>query len=391
MALSKPISTTAVANALGTSIRTWSGLNTSNAIRWQSWYKPMSSPKNVGSQSDGEFTTDERRYCNWGWGGLNGGVDSTNLPAMLLAKLQGATWYHAKPTGGIGISPFRRLDWNKYDPAADTPFKMTITTLNNGTQSLGAVMRIEIADFYTELQRHLNKWGHFYGETLANMGLGFYITNSTTSVPTSNPVYMMACYNGLYRFTDLGSSDEIKDFSISTAYLSRFGAGTYYIVPFIVSNTTNFTPSSTDNSTLISNLSGKFMVLSEAAQRVTFSEVVNPIDKVSVSIWDNSQVYVDLNRVYVPSLVLRVRNNNTTSQTVNITVTPKAGNIVGTMSGSFATRNLTIAASSYTNTNVVSNTPNWEVYTIGGIVVTVTIVVGTSSKTVDLTIYSDKE
>lgn len=386
--VTNPISFGDVQTALQVSYTDLATLCTAPAVKVNSQYKPVNTTTKFGSGDKGGLSDDERRACDWGWGNLNGGASDNSLQKALLAKLQGGTWTWVKPT-----SIYRLQDFNKYDGNATTPFALSITTLDsNGAQSTGAAMRLVMEGFYSELQPHINKWAYFSGANRNNMGLGVYITNSTTSVPSGNSVYFLAAAKAQWTFSTLGSSDETKDFNVASSYLSKFTAGTYYLVPFIVADTSSV--NLTNNTAAISSVVSKAMVFPQAAIQFTLKTAVAPVDTVSASIVGKT-TSVNGVKVTFSSLQIYVRNGGSSTQSVNVSVQIVANSEYNVQSstGSFSSKTVSLSGGASTTIEMVSSAVSFNRYNENGsVLVDIVLNVGGTAKTIKkVNIYNAKE
>lgn len=123
--LSQPISRAEIASCLGVSLTQIGALCTSSSINKWSACKPVGRAVN-GELSDGARKMDPRgTKPNMFWG-LQGG-------SVSWASIHNATWAYAdKPTGGIGTSPYRVLDFDGYDHYAEPTMTGSSSQMDDG-------------------------------------------------------------------------------------------------------------------------------------------------------------------------------------------------------------------------------------------------------------------
>lgn len=133
MALSSTtITATAVANTLGTSDLRWSALCTSGNINKWSKHKPIKHSSNGPLNAwIGEATESGYYY----------GLHCSSL-ANNWVTIHNADYSYAKPTGTIGVAPYRLLDFRSYERGAIPEFYASSDTLVDG----GLIIPSDISD-----------------------------------------------------------------------------------------------------------------------------------------------------------------------------------------------------------------------------------------------------
>lgn len=374
---------------LGVSYTDNDKLCTAAAINGNSFYKPLNSPINFGNGAYGGLSDAERRKYNWGWKMLGGVAGQSTIYEALNAKWDNAVWEKDLPTGTISVSPYRLQDFNGYDHAADTPFKMALSVTELAS---GATLRFAMNDM-AELN-YIHIWGYVNTSALNNVGLAVYIGKSKPSA-SGFYIYMLAGKNAIHTMQEV-IADAEKLLNIPATYLNYIGAtsGTWYCIPILIADTTGMATVGTNGQVYLSSSStAKVMVFPTAKMQFSVTAATKPVQKVYVELSDNSNVSYDLAtyRITIPSLKFKITNSNSSSYSVSISVAPSSDSIVGSIiSGSFASKSVTIAAGASTTVEVVSSTVVWETY-IASAYVNVTITVDGASRTEKLQIYSNKD
>ena len=389
MAIVTPSTLANIASVLGISTTNAGDLFNTNYYNGNSFYKPCNSSKNFGSGPVGSLSDSERRTVNWGWGNLGGVSGQSTIYQAIVAKWDGGTWDKDYPKGTIGVSSYRVADYIGYDHNADTPFKMALNTANI---SSGNALRFSMENL-SELS-NIHSWGYMNSGALNNVGLAVYIGSSK---PSANGfyVYMIAGKNAIQELQTV-IADAEKMLNVPSTYLSYIGAtnGTYYCIPFLIADTNGMsTVGSRGEVYLTSDYTRKCLIFPTAKMQFTVTTASTPIQKTSVELYDNSQVTASITnyRVTVPSLTFKIYNNNSSSQSVKISVKPTAAYMKGSIiSGSFSDKTVTIAANSSTTVNVVGSTVVWETYNLTAFV-DVTLTVSGSSKAESVQIFSNKD
>lgn len=389
MAITTPSTLANIASVLGISTTNAGDLFNPNYYNGNSFYKPCNSSKNFGSGPVGSLSDSERRAVNWGWCNLGGVLGQSTIYQAIVAKWDGGTWDKDYPKGTIGVSPYRVADYIGYDHNADTPFKMA---LNKSSITSREALRFSMENL-SELS-NIHNWGYMNSGSLNEVGLAVYVGSSK---PSSNGfyVYMIAGKNAIQELQTV-IADAEKMLNVPSTYLNFIGAtsGTYYCIPFLIASTSGLSTVGTNGQIyLTDSTTRKCLIFPTAKMQFTVTEATTPIQKTYVELYDNSSVSGDISnyRVTVPSLTLKITNENSSSQSVKISTKPTAAYMRGSIiSGSFTDKTVTVAANSTTTVNVVGSTVVWETYNLTAFV-DVTMTVGGSSKTESIQIFSNKD
>lgn len=389
--VTKPISMGDISNALHYSSLDLGTLYNYGVINVNSKYKPMRGTKLYGSDN-GDLTDAERREYDWGWGGM---ITASGLLNAIKAKASGnGKWNVAIKQGSNDGYCYRMLDMNNYNENADIPFKLTLANATDGEVLNSQPIRMIMADFYTEIQPYIHQWGCMpSGLDRKKIGLGFYL-DYYNDASADKYAYMLCATTGTqFTFDTIGENDEIKDFAIPSNFITSrlpYSTGTFKIIPFIIPDTSGLLIQS-DQALRLGDYTGNVFTFHQDPLVVSIKAQVNPIDLVNFGGIISKNVSFSGYRITVSSMVINIANEGNSSQSVTISVQPDSAYIVGAMSGSFATKTITIGANSSSNVEMVTSAPSWETYNKSAMV-DITITVDSTSKVVDnVQLYSPKE
>lgn len=180
--------------ALGTAYKTNRQLCTAGAI------KPLAKYKPVHNSSNDPLTEAQRRGTgeNGIWYGVKAGVPNGNL-----YYAHNANWaYDGRPTGGIGLSPYRLQDFNGYNKNAVLVFRgegiSSGATVEYGSPNLTALLWYSDNPYGIDVTEIVNGAGAKGSSYWANMSVYIVIDNYATIMSPNRLWYNSALQN---RFT----------------------------------------------------------------------------------------------------------------------------------------------------------------------------------------------
>ena len=359
-------------------------------IAINSWNKPMRATFNFGDNPDFTISDNQRRSADWGWGG----IIQQGLLNAIKHKTSGGQWNIAIQQGSNAGYSYRYLDLLGYNKNSDIPCKLSLANATNGEVLNSQPIRMIMADFYTEIQPYIHLWGCMpSGLDRKKIGLGFYL-DYYNDANADKYAYMLCAASGTqFTFDTIGENDEVKDFAISADFVTSrlpYSTGTYKIIPFIIPDTSGLSIQS-NQALRLGDYNGNVFTFHQEPLVVYIKAQATPIDQVNYGGLVSKNVSFSGNRISVLSMVINITNDGGSSQSVSISVQPDSAYIVGAMSGSFATKTITIGAYSSVNVEMVTSAPSWETYN-KNTMVDITITVGSTSKVVDnVQLYSPKE
>lgn len=297
-------------------------LCTSGNINSNSFNKPFSAPLNSGAGSQHQLTSAQRRQYNFGWSNLRGG--QTYLYAMLNAKTTSATWTYSRPTGNIGVSPYRALDFDGYNHNAQTPFKVSLST--NSVTTAGSV-KITF-DEWAEMHDYLYSWAIFNKANNLNMGIGCAVSSSAGSpnFSSGSAWYLLAGTQlGTRSWADLDNEQVTP--RLSAEVLADIASSyslpqTLYLYIFVIGDTTGITGTPLGSLALkVNGMSqGDIMLLNEPACALTLSQD-DPTAGYEISLGSGASVQGHDIGSYFTNFYIPVTFTRPASGSTNITAT----------------------------------------------------------------------
>ena len=339
--ITAPISQADIKSVLGISTNSLAAACQSANINEKAAYKP------IYISSYEPLTVEQRKKANYGTF-----VNQYNNPILLIrAMMQGLAWGYSRPP--IQLPFIRRLDFDGYNHNAGDWMQSEIrdtSVVTNQSLSIELVGNGDALPEYNPLMELLNL-GYLADYDLMDLNFGYLLRNSQFSESTSN------CY-----YIPLTGTQTIRDMNTVIPANVFTSAGTWYLLPVLT--TATYTQGERVYFSNTDSVGGTWWPIPYSTiASITVVAPTYPVDKFSASVYDNSQVTIDsaTYRVTVPSLTLAITNGNTSAYEVTVKVVPSENYIHGSIiSGSFATKTITVAAGATVNINVVGSTAVWE-------------------------------